>query len=77
MRKCDYCINSRVIISENGYHSICCLSDKKSIKCLLSNYSEFINKFPTEGLSCAEGSKYYDIDSNTFYKYKNGEWVIS
>lgn len=32
--RCDTCFNSRVIISENGYHSICCLSQKKGIDCI-------------------------------------------
>ena len=35
MSKCDNCINSRVIISENGTHSICCLNDKKAVNCML------------------------------------------
>lgn len=32
--KCDNCINSRPIISENGIHYHCCLSHKKTIECL-------------------------------------------
>lgn len=32
--RCDTCLNSRVIISENGYHSICCLSQKKAVDCI-------------------------------------------
>jgi len=31
--KCDGCLNSMRIISENGFHSICCLSEKKAIDC--------------------------------------------
>ena len=32
--KCDGCLNSRRIVSENGFHSICCLSEKKAIDCI-------------------------------------------
>lgn len=32
--KCDRCLNSRRIVSENGFHSICCLSEKKSVDCI-------------------------------------------
>lgn len=34
--KCDSCIFSRRIVSENGFHSICCLSDKEVLECLKS-----------------------------------------
>lgn len=34
--KCDSCIYSRTIVSENGFHSICCLSDKEVLECLKS-----------------------------------------
>ena len=33
--RCDTCLNSRVIISENGYHSVCCLSDKEAVACVV------------------------------------------
>lgn len=33
--KCDNCLNSRKIISENGLHSQCCLSDKVAMNCLV------------------------------------------
>ena len=32
--RCDTCINSRTIVSENGYHSICTLSSKAAINCM-------------------------------------------
>ena len=31
---CDKCENSRVIISENGFHTVCCLGLKKAINCM-------------------------------------------
>ena len=33
--RCDTCTNSRVVVSENGIHYICCLTKKKAINCLL------------------------------------------
>ena len=33
--KCDNCLNARIITSENGKHSICCLSDKKAMDCIM------------------------------------------
>ena len=33
--KCDNCLNARRIISENGLHSICCLSEKVAIDCIM------------------------------------------
>lgn len=41
MTKCDLCINSRAIISENGAHYICCLSDKEAMECILNDYSRY------------------------------------
>lgn len=32
--RCDTCLNSSVIISENGYHSVCCLSQKNAVDCI-------------------------------------------
>lgn len=40
--KCDVCLNRRTIISENGCHTICSLSSKKSIDCLLCKKSYFM-----------------------------------
>lgn len=32
--KCDSCLNSRPVISENGFHHVCCLSSKAAQNCL-------------------------------------------
>ena len=32
--KCDTCLNSRPVVSENGIHCICCLSSKAAANCL-------------------------------------------
>ena len=33
--KCDNCLNARRIISENGLHLICCLSERNAMECLM------------------------------------------
>lgn len=33
--KCDTCLNSRVAISENGFHTACTLSSVKATECLV------------------------------------------
>jgi hypothetical protein len=33
--RCDTCLNSRPIISENGIHLVCCLSVKRAVGCLM------------------------------------------
>lgn len=42
--KCDNCLNSRTIVSENGFHSICCLSEKKAMKCITNKENLFIER---------------------------------
>lgn len=44
MKKCEECLNSRLIVSENGYKTACCLSQKKSINCMTGKKSQFIKK---------------------------------
>ena len=41
MNKCEECLHSRVIISESGYHSVCCLSQKKATDCTTGKKSCF------------------------------------
>lgn len=36
--KCNTCANARPIISENGYHYTCMLSDRKGVDCLMNDY---------------------------------------
>ena len=40
--KCDNCLNARRIISENGLHSVCCLSDKVAVDCLVGKKDQRI-----------------------------------
>ena len=42
--RCDECLNSRVVVSENGFHSVCCLSEKKAIDCYVGNKNHYIGK---------------------------------
>ena len=41
MQKCEECLRSRMIISENGYHAVCCLSPKKAMDCWIGKKSYF------------------------------------
>lgn len=40
--KCETCLNRRMIVSENGVHSACCLSSVKATKCLTQQESNYI-----------------------------------
>lgn len=40
--KCNKCIHTRLIISENGLHPVCALSPKAAKNCIMSNYTKFV-----------------------------------
>ena len=42
IKKCDSCLNSRIVVSENGLHSICCLSEKKAVDCMLGEKDNYV-----------------------------------
>ena len=42
IRKCDSCLNSRMVVSENGLHSIWCLSEKKAVDCMLGEKNHYV-----------------------------------
>ena len=42
LNRCDMCLNSRHIISENGFHPICCLSEKNSLECITGEKDHYI-----------------------------------
>lgn len=42
MKDCEKCLNSRMIISENGYHPVCCLSSKAATDCMIGKKSQFV-----------------------------------
>lgn len=41
LTKCDSCLNSRIVISENGVHSVCCLSEKKEVECITKEKNHY------------------------------------
>lgn len=53
--KCDNCLNARVILSENGRHRICCLSEKKAMDCILGKESNKVERPKKDG----------DVDENS------------
>ena len=40
--KCDSCLNSRPVQSENGIHFICCLSSRAAMKCLTGEKDRYV-----------------------------------
>lgn len=40
--KCDTCLNSRPVISENGMHNVCCLSSKAARDCILRKKDRYV-----------------------------------
>ena len=42
MSKCDTCFNTRTIISENGTHKACCLSEEQAIDCMMNKKDSYI-----------------------------------
>lgn len=52
--KCDNCLNSRKIISENGLYSVCCLSEKVAVDCLMEKKDQRII-IPQSDEEMAEG----------------------
>ena len=41
MKKCEECLHSRPIVSENDIHSACCLSQKKAVECMIGKKDYF------------------------------------
>lgn len=42
MKKCNICLNTRPIVSENGIHSICTLSSRSAMNCLFGKTNKFV-----------------------------------
>lgn len=41
--KCDFCLNARTIVSENGFHSACCLpKERDAVDCLLGKVDHYV-----------------------------------
>lgn len=67
---CDECVNSRTVISENGYHSVCCLSEKEWFNCSTGKHSKFISKRPKltdEQIKNLEDDEFFlDLDAERY-----------
>ena len=53
--KCDECLHSRRVVSENGYHSVCCLLEHESRECIFGKESHFIQRVRLENNQKKEG----------------------
>ena len=42
MKKCEECLHSRMIVSENGYHAVCCLSQRAAMNCMTNKKNHFV-----------------------------------
>lgn len=41
--RCNTCINSQVVVSENDHYYVCCLSDKQILDCLMGANNHYID----------------------------------
>lgn len=41
LHKCDRCLYRRLIVSENGFHFVCSLSEKKAVDCITGKVDRF------------------------------------
>lgn len=39
--KCETCLNSLAIVSENGIHHICCLSERLALLCVIGKVDRY------------------------------------
>jgi len=60
--KCDKCLNSRPVISENGIHNICTLSTRAALKCLKGEKDCFVELRMTDIFNKQKGD---DGDDDT------------
>lgn len=42
MSKCETCLDSRCIVSENGFHYICCLKADDAMNCLMCKVDHYV-----------------------------------
>ena len=42
--KCETCLNSHPVLSENGYHYNCCLGEKSFIKCITGEKNQYLER---------------------------------
>lgn len=71
--KCNTCTNSRPIISENGYHYTCMLSDRKGTDCLMNDYKHWETRITRSSITYSKDANVtgnvanrVDVGDNTF-----------
>lgn len=52
--KCDTCLNSRVVISENGFHAACTLSSIKATECMVGIKDNYMACGQMKGMTTNE-----------------------
>lgn len=52
--KCDTCLNSRVVISENGFHAACNLSSVKATECMVGIKDNYMACGQMKGMTTNE-----------------------
>ena len=48
--RCDTCLHARSVISENGMHYVCCLSDKEVLYCLTGQEDSYVKNPMKKGV---------------------------
>jgi len=64
--KCDNCLNARRVISENGLHSLCCLSEKVAMDCLVGKKDQRII-IPRSNEKIAESQESDKVCNDCYY----------
>ena len=52
--KCENCLNSRLVVSENGFHYLCGLRFSEAFDCLKGKYNYFVNTIPAWKITGSE-----------------------
>ena len=42
MSKCNTCLDSRCVVSENGFHYICCHKENDAMDCLMGKVDHYV-----------------------------------
>ena len=84
MSKCEECLNSRFVISENGHHAVCCLSEDKAFDCMIGKENHFDTFSHYDyGFNELDDDECFDVCSDMclmtkFFEYSNksskGDW---
>lgn len=47
--KCESCLNSRIEVSENGYHYVCCLPALRATECTVGLVNYYVSAEVSNG----------------------------